>query len=139
MFYHLDNLKYLDLSNFDTSSITTIRAIAMYCGSLLYINLKNFKFDTSKVSTFRPLYKTPSYLKVCIENSSVKNALKNSASNLIYSCTNTCFNKKYQFYVGEPNNGRCVQECSGEYQFIKYDTKIRETLFFCFISIVLIF
>ena len=40
-----------------------------------------------------------------------------------YIC-NTCFNKKYQFYVGEPNNGRCVQECSGEYQFIKYDKGI---------------
>ena len=135
MFYHLDNLKYLDLSNFDTSSITTIRAIAMYCGSLLYINLKNFKFDTSKVSTFRPLYKTPSYLKVCIENSSVKNVLKNSASNLIYSCTNTCFNKNIKV---DFNTNQCVSRCSKfDYSNICFDkcpysySLIKNNKYFC--------
>ena len=31
-------------------------------------------------------------------------------------CTN-CINKEnYGFYVDEPNNGRCAQNCSGEYR-----------------------
>ena len=38
-------------------------------------------------------------------------------------CTN-CINKdNYGFYVDEPNNGRCSQNCSGEYRFIDYNKR----------------
>ena len=37
-----------------------------------------------------------------------------------YMC-NTCFNENYKYYVGEPNNGRCVQKCPAGYPFINYD------------------
>ena len=39
-------------------------------------------------------------------------------------CKN-CINKKnYGLYVNEPDNGRCVQKCSGEYRFIDYNKGI---------------
>jgi hypothetical protein len=37
-----------------------------------------------------------------------------------YTC-NICFNENYKYFVGEPNNGRCVQKCPAGYPFINYD------------------
>ena len=38
---------------------------------------------------------------------------------------NFCLNeKKYIYYIDEPNNGRCAPKCEGEYKYIKYDENI---------------
>ena len=38
---------------------------------------------------------------------------------------NICLNeKKYEFYVSEPDKGRCVQNCTGGYKYIEYDKGI---------------
>ena len=119
MFYQMNNLKYLDLSNFDTSSVTSIRAITMNCGALLYLNLKNFKFGTSTVNTFRPVYKEPSYLKICVTNSNVKSKIKAHAPNPIYDCTNKCFNQGIKVDI---KNNRCINKCSKfDYSNICFD------------------
>ena len=41
-----------------------------------------------------------------------------------YIC-DVCLNvEKYEYFVDEPNNGRCEQKCSGNYRFIKTDKKV---------------
>ena len=37
---------------------------------------------------------------------------------------NVCLQKeKYEYFLDEPNNGRCVQNCTGKYAYIKIDQK----------------
>ena len=45
-------------------------------------------------------------------------------TNKIDDVCNICLNnEKYEYFLDEPNNGRCVQKCSGNYGFIKIDQK----------------
>ena len=38
-------------------------------------------------------------------------------------CNNCRNQNNYGFYVDEPNNGRCAQNCSGEYRFVDYNKR----------------
>ena len=40
-----------------------------------------------------------------------------------YVCDICLNNEKYEYFLDEPNNGRCVKKCSGNYGFIKIDQK----------------
>jgi hypothetical protein len=40
-----------------------------------------------------------------------------------YICDICLKNEKYEYFLDEPNNGRCVKKCSGKYKFIKIDQK----------------
>ena len=45
-------------------------------------------------------------------------------TNKIDEICDVCLQKeKYEYFLDEPNNGRCVQNCSGNYAFIKLDQK----------------
>ena len=48
MFYECSNLTFLDLSNFDTSNVTSMNVLFYGCSSLTSLNLSNF--DTSNVT-----------------------------------------------------------------------------------------
>ena len=54
MFYGCSSLKYLDLSNFDTSSCRCTRNMFTRCSSLTSINLSSF--DTSKVDLMYEMF-----------------------------------------------------------------------------------
>ena len=61
MFYGCSSLKSLDLSNFDTSKVTTMYAMFFGCSSLKLIDLSNF--DTSQVTTMSFMFFNCSSLK----------------------------------------------------------------------------
>ena len=41
-----------------------------------------------------------------------------------YICDVCLNNEKYEYFVDEPNNGRCEKKCEGKYKFIKTDQKV---------------
>jgi surface protein len=47
MFDHCTNLKYLNLSHFDTSKISNIYGMFLGCNSLIYLNLYSFKLNNT--------------------------------------------------------------------------------------------
>ena len=47
MFYCCSSLKYLDLSNFNTSNLNNINYMFEGCSSLMYLNLYSFKLNDS--------------------------------------------------------------------------------------------
>ncbi len=60
MFDDCNNITILDLSNFDTSSVTNMRAMFSGCSSLTNLNLKNF--DTSNVTDMSYMFSSFSSL-----------------------------------------------------------------------------
>ena len=54
MFRHLPNITHIDLSSFDTSSVTYMNSMFSGCSSLISLNLDNF--DTSQVIDMRYLF-----------------------------------------------------------------------------------
>jgi surface protein len=74
MFYHCYSLVSLDLSSFDTSKVT--RTIDMFnsCQKLEYINLKNF--DENSLSKYdNTFYNVPNNIVICINEANIKNKL----------------------------------------------------------------
>ena len=71
MFYCCEKLQYLDLSNFDTSKVTTITLMFYGCKSLIYLNLKSFKLSgkVGKTQTFLYISSNVTY---CVEDQSTK-------------------------------------------------------------------
>ena len=61
MFYYCDNLKSLDLSNFDTSNVTNMSYMFYSCSNLKSLNLSNF--DTSNVTNMSLMFYSCSNLK----------------------------------------------------------------------------
>ena len=47
MFQECYNLKYLDLSNFDTSEAIDMRVMFYKCTNLQYLNIQNFKVNNT--------------------------------------------------------------------------------------------
>ena len=75
------NLKYLDLSKFDTSKITTIHTLFKDCSSLIYLNLISFKLSSlkNKDDVFGGI---SSYVKFCINDEHLNLLPKNTLSKL---------------------------------------------------------
>ena len=54
MFSICENIIEIDLSNFDTSSVTTMKSMFYKCSSLTFLNLTNF--DTSNVTSMMYMF-----------------------------------------------------------------------------------
>ena len=50
MFYKCSSLQYLNLSNFDTSSVTDMHEMFFQCTSLKYLIISNFDFTKVQIS-----------------------------------------------------------------------------------------
>ena len=108
MFYHCDNLKFLDLSNFSTSEIGNtqynIQYVFAFCNNLKYINLYNF---TGNKNIFEEAY----YIKtICINNEQnpavqfFPNAERNCSISIVQLKINFCMkikNIKYGLYIND--------------------------------------
>ena len=61
MFMDMENLLEVDFSNFDSSSVTSMKAMFLNCKNLKYINFK--EFDTSSVNNMTSMFEGCSSLK----------------------------------------------------------------------------
>ena len=61
MFLECTSLKYLNLSNFNTQNVTSMRSMFWDCRYLIYLNLSNF--NTQNVTTMKSMFEGCSSLK----------------------------------------------------------------------------
>ena len=89
IFYQCYNLKYLDLSSFDTSAVTNMPVMFKGCNSLVYIKLNSFtiKEGNDFAGAFEDL--SPN-LKICIDDINTKGRL-NQSVNATFDCSDKCF------------------------------------------------
>ena len=86
MFFNCNNLKKIDLTNLDTRSATNMRCIFYKCINLSEIRFGN-RFDTSKVTDMSYMFDSCNNLKeLDISNFSSTNILK--ANYMFYGCSN---------------------------------------------------
>ena len=83
MFFGLDNIKNIDLSNFDSSQCTNILAMFAHCTSLTSINLNNF--NTTLVTNFRNLFYNCISL-ISINLSTFDTSLVTNMYGMFYNC-----------------------------------------------------
>ena len=88
MFYGCTSLKYLDLSNFNISQVTSMNEIFYGCSSLNYLNLSNF--NTSRSSQMRSAFENCTkleYINLKIgkkkNNANTNYILKNTPENIL--------------------------------------------------------
>ena len=103
MFWYCSGLKYLDLSNFNTSKVTNFASMFYLCSSILYINLKSFQFQ-DPVTTTSTFATSSSNIKLCGEDTSVTSKL----TSLTFDCSDDCF--KNNIKIDESQN-KCVEIC----------------------------
>ena len=102
MFYGNRNLKYLDLSNFDTSNVNTINYMFYGCSSLIYLNLKSFKLKDT-VDKKLPFYSIYSSVKYCIADKKTKNLLR-----IFSDCSIDCFKENIKIDIKQK---KCINSC----------------------------
>ena len=112
MFEGLDSLVSLDLSNFNTSQVTDFKSMFDGCNSLIYLNLNSFIIQTSADINYM-LDSTSENLLLCYNTS--KASQLNGHSN---SCDNNCFKNETKLII---DNKACIEECDNN--IYKYEYK----------------
>ena len=94
-FFYCERIKYIDLQNFDISSVEKLLYVFTYCKSLLYLNLKNYKIiNFEKVTLYYTFSEISPNVKYCIEDPGTKNFLIGSETS---SCSDICFRDNIEF------------------------------------------
>ena len=131
MFWNCRSLKFLDLSNFDTSQVTDINSIFLGCESLIYLNINSFKFNKtiSRINAFQGI---SSFVKYCINDTETTNILLNNDTNS--NCSDDCFKSNIKIDI---NNNDCLDSCikngyKYEYNNICYDSCPKRYLYIIF-------
>ena len=106
MFYYDSSLKYLDLSNFNTSKATTIELMFCGCRSLIYLNMYSFKFINS-VNKNRVFNSMPPNAKYCVNDEATELFLFDNQRKS--DCSDICFQKNVIFF---PSYNNCSNPCS---------------------------
>ena len=84
MFYNLENLLTVDLTNFDSSQVTDVKFFFSRCTSLKSINFKNF--DTRKIQSMESMFSGCSSL-VSLDLSKFDTSLVNSMRSMFSDCS----------------------------------------------------
>ena len=131
IFYDCPQLKYIDLSNFNTSSVTNMIGIVNYCTNLIYVNLYNFAIKEG-IRYDRIFDNTSSYLQICINDSYTISQLKSIYTNIFQCYQNNIDNQQdlliknlENYFTSEIYNTTHLLE--GEDEFFE-DEKIKVTL-----------
>ena len=92
-------LLYVDLHNFNGSSLTSFAYILYYCTSLMYVNLRNFKIpNTDNVSEKNLNFDGVSTNeKFCIEDLATKNWLFEEYGEITFNCSDFCLQDNVYF------------------------------------------
>ena len=117
VFNSCNNLKYLDLSNFDTTKVTDFTRMFFDCAKLIFLNINSFKLWNMKANDgiFTSI---SSKVKYCINDTYSKNLLK-----LTSECDDICFKENINIDI---NNKKCIESCKDinfiyEYNRICYE------------------
>ena len=119
MFAFCYNLKYLDLSNFNTLGLDDISYMLQNCGSLEYLNLYSFKLKNS--TTIINIFSSMSTsLKFCAEDIKLKNYILTNYQ-IESKCNEGCFRSNSSFVKIDFECINCsLEENKYEYNNICY-------------------
>ena len=92
MFTQCKQLKFLNLSNFSPTNITIIEDMFYTDDKLFYLDLRLFKIN-NKTNIARVLNNVTS--RICIEDEYTKNILNETNKNIIFICSDTCYNEDF--------------------------------------------
>ena len=106
--FHCEKLKYLNLSNFNTPSVTNLISTFQGCSQLVYLNMYQLKISSS-VRRGNMLSYTNENLKVCINDQDTKNLLSSFGKQM--DCSDNCFNKNIGVMFDLFDN-KCVGSCN---------------------------
>ena len=126
MFYGCRNLISLDLSNFNTSSVTNMEYMFYNCKNLISLDLSNF--NTSSVTSMRDMfYGCNSTLIYCIYNSTLNQNLGNKINEYNFknnnNCSDICFNKNKKIIFDDKICAlNCTDDDKYNYNNICYKT-----------------
>ena len=122
MFYNCENLKYLNLSNLDTSSVTNMSNLFDGCKSLKFLNINSFK-ENPNLNTLNMFNNIPGNLIYCIDDISKANKIISllNSRNIENDCSDLCFSNNAKYNL-ESNS--CSGDCNinSEYKY-KYNNK----------------
>ena len=107
MFFLCGKLKYLDLSSFVTSSINNIIYLFAGCDSLVYIKLNSFTFKEGDY--LNSMFEWISQKKICINDGSSIRLLNLTYPNMIYNCSDKCFENDIKINL---QNDDCINNCN---------------------------
>ena len=113
LFYSCYNLKSVDLSNFNTSSLENAQYIFDTTSSMVYINLYSFKINNSV--PIQDIFDKPSpYVKICVNDLETKQMLQTLITTQI-DCNDICFKENIKIDLKQ---NRCVEFCNeSEYRY----------------------
>ena len=85
MFQHCSSLTSLDLSNFDTSNVTSFEVMFNACWSLTSLDLQSF--DTSKVTNMDSMFSNCSKLKTIYVSNLWNTSNVTNSGAMFYNCS----------------------------------------------------
>lgn len=106
--FHCEKLKYLNLSNFNTPSVTNLISIFQGRSELVYLNVYQFKISSSARRSGIFIYINVN-LKLCKNDQETKNLLSSFGKQM--DCSDNCFNKNIGVMFDLFDN-KCVGSCN---------------------------
>ena len=114
MFCHCSSIKLLDLSSFYTLRVNETSFIFEECSSLIFLNLKNF--DTSNILSsnrmFNGINKSLVYCADFNKISEIKSLLSDYKNN----CSEICFTNPKSKIIFDKK--KCIDNCYKDYEYI---------------------
>jgi hypothetical protein len=101
-------LKYLNLSNFNTPSVTNLISIFQGRSELVYLNVYQFKISSSARRSGIFIYINVN-LKLCKNDQETKNLLSSFGKQM--DCSDNCFNKNIGVMFDLFDN-KCLGSCN---------------------------
>ena len=110
-FYNCHSLISLDLSNFNTNLVTNMEYMFGNCTSLIYLNLKSFTIN-SNPNLSNMFIDTPKELVICVLSRNFH------YDNIINDCDNDCFKETVKIIIKEKYcTNNCSKELGNEFEY----------------------
>ena len=121
MFKDCSSIISLNIDNFDTSKVNNMFGMFSNCKSLISLNLNNF--NTKSADNFSEIFtninKNIIYCFNEEENSDILFSIKKQNQNYLNNCSDICFEKSKQIKITEDRE--CVYDCMDDNHFYSYE------------------
>ena len=118
MFYNCSNLISLDLSHFNTSSVTDMEYMFYGCSNLISLDLSDFNTSSNSINIDSMFDNCNNNLIYCIKDNNIILEYILSVSSYQFknnnNCSDICFNKNKKIIL---DTKKCVLNCTNNYTY----------------------